>query len=199
MPLNDPDKALLERAYDLLRTARMNAAYYEQRLRVTSSLHLFFEITIAIGTTGGIAAWALWKGPWGSAAWATITCTATLLAVIKPIVAPAKRLELCIRQHQGWLGLYYCVDKMLMTVRQDGGLSRETRKRFDTLYDRSAQLHQDDEQRPNDRLIKKCFGIANGLHPPGSLWMPSDQDDSGHSGGALSIPTARSTAAVPGQ
>jgi hypothetical protein len=104
MPLNDPDKALLERAYDLLRVARMNAAYYEQRLEVASNLHIFFEITIAIGTTGSIAAWALWQGPLGSAVWATITCTATLLAVIKPIIAPAKRLELCTRQHQGCSG-----------------------------------------------------------------------------------------------
>jgi hypothetical protein len=185
MPLNDPDKALLERAYDLLRVARMNAAYYEQRLKVASNLHLFFETTIAIGTTGSIAAWALWQGPLGSAVWATITCAATLLAVIKPIIAPAKRLELCIRQHQGWLGLYYCVDKMLMTVRQDGGLSRDTRKRFDSLYDRSAQLHQDDEKRPNDKLIKNCFEIANGLHPPDSLWMPADHAYSGHSGSAV--------------
>jgi hypothetical protein len=88
---------------------------------------------------------------------------------------------------------------MLMTVRQDGELSRDTRKRFDTLYDRSAQLHQDDEKRPNDKLIKKCFEIANGLHPPDSLWMPADQAYSGHNGGAVSILTVKPTATVPDQ
>jgi hypothetical protein len=171
--LSDADKALFERAYDLLRLARMNSAYYERRLKAAIDFHLFFEITIAIGTAGSIAAWAIWKGGIGEPIWILISCLATLLAVIKPIVAPAKRIELCTRQHQGWLSLYYGIDKLTMMVRQDGGLTRDTRRRFDTLYDRSVQLHQEDEKCPSERLIKKCYEVAVQLHPPETLWMPS--------------------------
>ena len=194
MSLTDPDRALLERAYSLLRLARMNAAYYDYRLKAANDIHLFFEITIAIGTTGSVAAWAIWNSPWGAPAWAVIACTASALAVIKPIIAPAKRIELCTRQHQGWLGLYYGVDKLLMAVRQEGGVSRETRKRFDTLYDRSVQLHQEDEKSPSDKLVKKCFDVANQLHPPETLWMPGDQPAS--SGDVVPMQTPKSAAAI---
>ena len=183
--MTDAERALLERAYDMLRLARMNAAYYEHRLRDANRIHLLFEITIAIGTTGSIAAWAVWKSSWGEYAWVAITGLATLLAVVKPILAPAKRIEICTRQHQGWLSLYYAVDKLLLSIRQETGWTKETRKRFDTIYDRSVQLHQEDEKCPNERLVRRCFDVANKLHPPETLWMPAHGSaDDGPSAGA---------------
>jgi hypothetical protein len=170
--IESPDRVLVERANDLLRVARMSELYYECRLTRANRFHLFFEIAIALGTTGAVATWALWKTDVGGVAWGVITGMATLLAVIKPILAPAKTIELCTRQHQGWLALFFGLDKFLLNVRQEGEVSSEARKRFDTLYDRSVQLHLEDEKHPSTRLLAKMQEAVNVAHPPETLWMP---------------------------
>jgi hypothetical protein len=179
--MTEEDCALLCRAYDMFRTARLSALYYERKLWLANVVHLSFEITIALGATGtGVAAWALWKQGIGVILWGIITGASTLLAIVKPIIAPAKRIELCTRQHQGWHSFYFALDKLLFTIRQEGALSRDLRKRFDTLFDRMVALQLDDEKCPSERLLRRLQPKVARAIPPESLWMPSSPADDSH-------------------
>src|ERR1700746_3721162 len=57
--MTDENRHLLIRAYQMLRTARMSALYYENRLWWANFWNFIFEIAIAVGaTSSGVAAWA---------------------------------------------------------------------------------------------------------------------------------------------
>jgi len=123
--MTQEDRTVLNRAYHMLRTARISALYYENRLWWAGFWHILFEITIVATTSSGIAAWAIWKGNTGVKlfhqdigilTWALLTGASTLVAVLKPIFAPAKHIETATRRHQGWYSFFFAVDKMILTI-----------------------------------------------------------------------------------
>jgi hypothetical protein len=131
-----------------------------------------------VGTTSsGVAAWALWQQRIGAILWGVITGCAALLAIVKPIVAPAKRIELYTRQHQGWHGLFFAADKLALAIREDGAFSKDSRKRFDTIYDRMVALSLEDEKCQNESLITKLQDKVDKLLPSDSLWFPQPETD----------------------
>ena len=169
---------LLLRVYQMLRTARLSASYYENRLWWANCWHVTFEIAIAVGATGsGVAAWALWKNGIGVPVWGVITGLSTLAAILKPIHAPAKHIETSTRRHQGWHTFFFAMDKLILSIREDEDFTKETRKRFDTLYDKMVALHLDDVKCPSARVLNKILPKVNEQIPPESLWMPKSEVD----------------------
>jgi hypothetical protein len=139
--MNDENRHLLIRLYQMFRTARMSSLYYENRLWWANFWNLSFEIAIAVGaTSSGVAAWALWKDGIGIELWGIITGVSTLSAILKPILAPARYIETSTRQHQGWHSFFFAIDKLILDIRENNDFTKETRRRFDTLYDRNGGL-----------------------------------------------------------
>lgn len=172
--MSEQDIALLKSVYEMLKIARLSSMYYERRLWTANLVHFTFEIMIAVGaTTSGVAAWALWQNKIYASVWAVIAGASTLFAILKPILAPAKWIELCTRQHQGWFALYFALDKLRILIRQDAAFTRETRRRVETLYDRLAAISLDDEKCPSERLIKQLEPKVAAAIPDGSLWLPN--------------------------
>ena len=171
--MTQEDRHLLQLAYDMLRTGRLGALYYENRLWWANCWHLIFEIAIAVSaTSSGVAAWALWKNGIGVPLWGLITGASTLAAILKPILAPAKHIETSTRRHQGWHSFFFTADKLILAIRTEGEFTKETRKRFDTLYDRMVALHLDDAKCPSERVLKKIQSKVNEQLPREALWMP---------------------------
>src|SRR5437764_1491218 len=94
------------------------------------------------GGSGSITSGTIGSG--GS--WAAISGTATILSILKPILAPGKHLELCTRQHQGWYSLFFAAEKMMRNVKLTGTFSPENVKELDTLSERMVSLHLEDEK-----------------------------------------------------
>jgi hypothetical protein len=176
--MTDENRHLLLRAYQMLRTARMSALYYENRLWWANFWNFFFEIAIAIGaTSSGVAAWALWQKGIGVTLWGIITSVSALSAILKPILAPARYIETSTRQHQGWHSFFFSIDKMILDIREHNDFTKETCRRFDTLYDRMVALHLEDVKCPNERVLSKILPKVNAEFPAASLWMPTAGDD----------------------
>ncbi len=169
----DEDVVLIRRMWDDLRTAKMNVYYYEARLASANFWNLSFELALAIGATGsGVAGWAIWKEQIYAWIWAIIAGTASLIAIVKPILAPGKKIELATRQHQSWHTLSFGIEKVLFQIRQDGCVSDEVRKRFDTTFDRQVQISLEDEKSVNHRLLRKCQAQVKQALPSDKLWVP---------------------------
>jgi hypothetical protein len=140
----DEDVVLIHRLWDDLRTAKMNVCYYGARLASANNWNLAFELSLAIGATGsGAAGWAIWKEPSYAWIWAIIAGAASLISIIKPILAPGKKIEISTRQHQSCHTLYFGLEKLIFQIQQDRHVSEDVRKRFDTTFDRRTQTSLD--------------------------------------------------------
>jgi hypothetical protein len=153
------DQVLYIRLCEILRNARLSAFYYENRLWWANFWYFTFEIFIAAGaasaTGTGIAALTIWRDGIGVYVWAFITVLATILAFLKPIIAPGTRLETYSRQHQGWYAQYFSAERLLLSIKQSDIFSAEDHKNFNLLFDRQIALNLADVKCLNRRLVKR--------------------------------------------
>ncbi|MGG5812083.1 hypothetical protein [Falsiroseomonas sp. CW058] len=174
-PWPDSDIALLKEVYELQCTSRMNAIYYGRRLEALQKEAFIMEVTTAITASGsGVAALALWNQGAGQAAWQALALVAAIVAVVKPLRAPGKRIEVFTRQQQGYHANYFAMKKLAFSIRQAGLVTDDHRKRFDTVYDRHVQLNTEDENSPDEEIRKSAQEAVRKELPPAEFWWPPD-------------------------
>jgi hypothetical protein len=167
------DVGLFEEIYQLTCTSRLNALYYSERLRSLQRISLWMEFTIAATASGsGIAALATDAGTMGSIAWKVVLLIAAVVAVIRPIYAPGKKIEQLTRQEQGYTTNYFALKKLAHTARQTEQITDDSRKSFDTIFDRHVQLSGDDEFAPDGRLLERCRTKTLEELPRHRYWWP---------------------------
>lgn len=169
----DADIALLSEIYDLQCTSRMNTLYYDNRLARVMSISFWMEVVTAASASGsGLLAVLNDAGGWGNVAWQALALFAALVAVIKPIYAPSKKIELFTRQQQGYHANYFSLKKLAFNIRQEGVVSEEHRRHYSTVFDRHVQLATEDENSPNRKLVLMAQERTARELPPDSFWWP---------------------------
>ena len=173
-PWPDADLAQLAAVYELQCTARMNAIYYEMRLARLMTIAFWMEVVTAATASGsGLLAVLNESGGWGRTAWQVLALSAALVAIIKPIYAPGKKIEVFTRQQQGYHANYFALKKLGFLIRQAGAVTDDHRKRYDTVYDRHVQLNTEDESSPKESLRREAQDAVKAECPPGSFWWPA--------------------------
>ena len=169
----DADIALLKEVYELQCTSRMNAIYYGSRLDALQKEAFLMEVTSAITASGsGVAALTLWNQGAGQLAWQGLALLAAIVAVVKPLRAPGKRIEVFTRQQQGYHGNFFAMKKLAFSIRQAGAITDDHRKRFDTVYDRHVQLNTEDESSPHEDLRRQAQEAVRKELPGAEFWWP---------------------------
>jgi hypothetical protein len=170
----DADIALLAAVYELQATSRMNAIYYGKRLVSLQKESFGLEVITAVTASGsGVGALTLWNQGAGQGLWQGLALLAALAAVIKPLRAPGKRIEVFTRQQQGYHANYFAMKKLGFSIRQAGAITDDHRKRFDTVYDRHVQLNTEDETSPDDGLRHQAQEAVRKELPGTELWWPA--------------------------
>jgi hypothetical protein len=181
---SDADFALLESVYELKCTSRMNALYYEKRLSIVQRWSFIMEIIIALTASGsGVAALATGNGSSASASflsntgigqwvWQLFALATAIIAVIRPIYAPGKKIEAFTRQQQGYHANFFALKKLASSIRQEGGVNADHRRRYDTFFDRHVQLSTEDETSPNRNFLAEARRLAGEELPPERFWWP---------------------------
>lgn len=170
----DADLALLAGVYDLQCTAKMNSFYYEQRLTQVQAISFWMEIAIAATASGsGLAALALFQTGVGHWAWQGLALIAAAVSIVRPIYAPGKKIEMFARQQQGYHTNYFNLKKLAFAIRQEGCVTAEHRRRYDTFFDRHVQLSTEDETPPKFRLVERAQQRAQKALPPEGFWYPA--------------------------
>jgi hypothetical protein len=173
-PWPDADIALLKEIYELQCTSRMNAIDYGRRLGVLQQEAFVLELATAITASGsGLAALTLWESPGWSVIWQVLAVLAAIAAVVKPLRAPGKRIEVFTRQQQGYHANFFALKKLGFLIRQAGAVTEDHRKRYDTVYDRHVQLNTEDESTPDEKLRAEAQAAVKQEFPPGAFWWPS--------------------------
>src|SRR5262245_8244704 len=122
----DSDIALLNEVYSLTCVSRMNAIYYESRLGRIQNYSFWMEvITAATASGSGLAAVSFLQVGYGQWVWQVLALTAALVAVIRPIYAPGKKIEAFTRQHQGYHANYFSLKKLSSSIRQGSAVTVE--------------------------------------------------------------------------
>jgi hypothetical protein len=170
---SDADYAQLGAVYELQCTSRMSAIYYEMRLARLMTISFWMEVVTAATASGsGLLAVLNDSGGWGHMAWQILALTAALVAIIKPIYAPSKKIEVFTRQQQGYHANFYSLKKLSFAIRQEGAVSEAHRRHYDTVFDRHVQLSTEDENVPVQRLVKIAQDRTAHELPPSSFWFP---------------------------
>jgi hypothetical protein len=112
------------------------------------------------------------RGTMGSIAWKVVLLIAAVVAVIRPIYAPGKKIEQLTRQEQGYTTNYFALKKLAHTARQTEQITDDSRKSFDTIFDRHVQLSGDDEFAPDGRLLERCRTKTLEELPRHRYWWP---------------------------
>ena len=184
MPVwTDASQALLESVYDLLRTSRMNALYYGKRLQQLQMHSFCMElITAATASGSGLAAIATGGGSetqtgllnteTGQWLWQVLALTAAAVAVIRPIYAPGKKIELFTRQQQGYHANYFALKKLAFAIRQEAAVTPDHQRRYDTFFDRHVQLSTEDEVAPKQRYLLEAWRGTQDELPANIFWWP---------------------------
>jgi hypothetical protein len=172
-PWPDADLGLLQEIYELQCTSRMNAIYYGKRLGALQRESFIMEVVTAVTASGsGVAALTLWNQGAGQVAWQALALVAAVVAVVKPLRAPSKRIEVFTRQQQGYHANYFALKKLGFLIRQAGIVTDDHRKRYDTVYDRHVQLNTEDEQTPDEALRREAQEAVRKELPSAAFWWP---------------------------
>src|SRR4051812_35451872 len=171
----DADVALLNGVYTLQCKSRMNAIYYERRLGQLQRHSFWMEIAIALAASGsGVGALLQTNKPWGPEIWQALALVAAVVAIIRPIYAPGKKIEAFTRQQQGYHASFFNLEKLAFMIRQEGHVTDDHRRRYDTFYDRYVQLSTEDEPAPHERCLIYAQHRTEQQLPPAQFWWPQD-------------------------
>jgi hypothetical protein len=170
----DADLALLGSIYDLLCISRMNAIYYEHRLSRLQAYSFWMEIVTAATASGSsLAALTFFDTTPGRWAWQALALIAAIVAVVRPIYAPGKKIEAFTRQQHGYHANFFALKKLAFAIRQDGCVTPDHRKRYDTHFDRHVQLSTDDETALDRKSLEKARLLTERALPPEQFWWPA--------------------------
>jgi hypothetical protein len=164
----DADTFFLHHLYDLQIKSMVNYIYYGERLKKMLFVSFWMEVIIASTASGsGLASLQL-----PDYVWRTLLAVAAVAAIIRPIYAPGKKIEIFSKQKHGYTTNYFAVKKLAFAISQCEAITAETRQRYGVIMDRHAQLSFDDEPTPRQREMQKAMKDANGNLPPQALWWP---------------------------
>lgn len=120
-PWSDANSGLLQAVYELLCISRMNAIYCEGRLREIQRISFWMEILIAATASGsGLASFGVFSTTYGQAVWQGLSLSAAVIAIVRPIYAPAKKLELLTRQQHGYQANFFLSKSLLSSYGRKG-------------------------------------------------------------------------------
>lgn len=155
--------------YDDYRKAFMNRLYYECRVQRLQKINLYYEIVLAVGTSGTIAAWYLWETPLGKRAWPIFAGGVAILSIIKPILKLPERIEKLSKLQISYTELFYELGKWKRAMEENRGLTSEVLKGSADAQERYRRLAIEDEI-PNKALLAKCFQEVKQKTPTFNDW-----------------------------
>jgi len=164
----------LEYIYDAYRTSALSRTYYGIKLARYRRCNFWIEIAIAIGATGsgGIAGLAVWGTLPGNYVWLVVSGISTALAVVKPILQLAARIENYTKLYAGYTSIYLELKDIAEEISIYHMISEKTEERYRGSRQLLRELAPLVDPNPSKPLIRKLQEQINGQIPADGLWMP---------------------------
>jgi hypothetical protein len=167
----------LQYIYDAYRDAALNRTYYGARLAGYRQLNFWIEIAIAVGaagSSGGIAGLAVWGTLPGNYAWLAISGLATVLAVLKPVLQLANRIENYTKLYAGYTNIFLELKDIVEDIGVAHAISEKTRERYVSSRQLLRELAPLVDPNRSERLVRKLQNEINREIPPENLWTAEE-------------------------
>jgi hypothetical protein len=172
---DDPEFLLrsLDHEYRLYRESRINQKYYAHRLVVYSRYNFAYEVALAIGGSGAIATWAIWKsGTWHSV-WAVIIGFVAVLAALKPLLQLGKQIERYSQRHAEWNTHYLELKDLVEAIQTARTIDSEMLNSFEAARARQKKIRTADDPGISKRLMNRFTAEAEAEIAEENLWRPN--------------------------
>ncbi len=158
--------------YANYRNVALSKKYYELRLSRTERLNFWYEVTLAVGTSGTVAGWAFWKFPVADTVWPIFGGFVAVLSIIKSIVAFAPRIErfTTLATYYGTLLIDFQI--LIFEIKRKGNLDAVGHKAYSGLINKLKTLPAKEVPDPSERVLRKLVERVNREIPVKSLWYP---------------------------
>lgn len=166
----DHNKDRLKQVYDKYRTVHMSRDYYGCRLALYQKYNFFYEIVLAVGTSGAVGGWYMWRTEVGRTTWAVAGGLVALLAILKPIVQLPKQIENYSKLYVAYADLYYDYETLIEDVEVAGGLNAEMEEALKSARSRYKDLALKDDPNPSQKLLRQCQAEVNRKVPTFANW-----------------------------
>jgi hypothetical protein len=172
----DTNRARLEHIYTDYRNVRLSRDYYACRLAFFRRWNRFYEIILALGATGSVAAgWYIWKTSYGQPVWAVFSGLAAVLAIIKPILKIPEEVEKYSKLHTEYAVLTVVYQQLVDEIRESGGITPEMRERIAGASSHVKTLAPQDDPNPSEKLLRQCQMKIKKVVPGFKDWLPTNQ------------------------
>jgi hypothetical protein len=154
----------------------MNAIYYAGRLGKLQTHSLWMDIVIAATASGsGLAAVTQSALPDAIThpLWQILSVLAAVVAVVRPVYAPGKRIEALTRQKQGYETNYFALRMLTSAIRQDSKVTADHRRRYATCFERHEKLSLQDEPSPDQKRLSEARRLVEEELPATRFWWPN--------------------------
>lgn len=162
--------------YDLLRTARLNVLYYEEKLLQTERTLITMQIVLAAAVpSSAIAGFKVWDFWLGEYAWEIFVSFASFIAFIQPFLGLAKKSKKYSELVDGYKILFYDLKDIKDKVEEDKAYNAHHKKLFKTAKERRKKLEvKETGIKLNKKLRKKCQEAVKKELPAKSFYLPKE-------------------------
>jgi hypothetical protein len=132
-----------------------------------------YEVALAIGGSGAIATWAIWKsGIWHSA-WAIIIGAVAVLAALKPLLQFGKQIERYSQRHAEWNTHYLELKDLVDAIQTARTIDEEMLNSFEKARARQKKIRSADDPGISKRLMNKFTAETEAEIAKENLWRPN--------------------------
>jgi hypothetical protein len=165
-------------AYDLLRRAALNRAYYSKRLSSAKKRYRWYEICLAImAPSSGIAGLSIIDTEVGRAIWGLTTLAASLLAIAKPFLRMSDRVESYESAATSYRSLEWELSELRAEIVQAGVFDERMKEWLRHIRRRIGRVAETEPiEDPDEDFINFLYGKINAQYPANSLFVPEEKE-----------------------
>ena len=162
--------------YDLLKTARLNVLYYEDKLQNAERTLVAMQIILAAAVpSSAIAGFKIWDFWLGEYAWEIFVSLSSLVAFIQPFLGLPKKAKKYSELVDGYKILYYDLQDIKQKIEEDKIYNTQHKKLFKAAKDRRKKLEvRETGIKLNWKLRKKHQVAVKNELPGRNFYLPPE-------------------------
>lgn len=167
----DPQAAAVQ-LYDFQRKAYFNQLIYASKLTVWRRVNFAIELTLIVTSSTTVGAWALWRTRVGAVIWSCIAGMNVLIALAKPMIGAAKRIERYSKLWSGYTETASEIDSAIAEMQRAKSITLEVEDARRRTEKRFQQLAVQDDVSTRKRLKREMRDATIRRFPVTGMWLP---------------------------
>jgi hypothetical protein len=159
--------------YKDYRNMCLSKMYYAERLRKTLRRNFWYEIFLAIGTSGTVAGWAIWQQPGWEMAWIIIGGIIAVFTIIKPIINFSGEIERLTTLETKFNALQIDFETLCFDIKTKQCLDKSLIKVYKNIKEKLKSLGVKEDSAVSEKILRRLQAKVNQEIPAKTLWSPN--------------------------